>query len=351
MNCEKCGVSDERFPLFDVVLGEKIVQRCKRCAQIDDLLIIKPASGELGIPPERHQSVYERMTKISGVKRDLSQVKKVDKREVFGTTVEPSLRDLVEKNLEKKREEEKNKDDKVMRRNDLVENYHWVVMRARRAKKITHEQLAEKIAEPALVLARLERGLLPEKDVVLRKVERALGIRLFKLKEGEKDEYFSSMVSEDLLNSVSKSGLELSPEDADALKIADLKKLEKEQGKEKKSYWERFKRKKKKEEKAEEVKIEVEEKKEEKKKESKVDEAEEEKAEEKPKKASLFERLFLRKKPEYSEEEEINVEDKEEVKEEKKEEKKDKKKDILKKKDLTPEEINEVIFGRKENKK
>ncbi len=328
MNCEKCGVSDERTQLFDVVLGDKLVQRCKRCAQIDDLLIIKPASEELGVPPERHQSVYERMTRISGVKRDLSQVKKVDKREVFGSTVEPSLRDIVEKNLEKKKAEEK-----VSQRSDLVENYHWVVMRARRSKKISHEQLAERIAEPALVIARLERGLLPDKDIVLRKVERALGVRLFKLKDGEKDEYFSPMVSEDLLNSVSKSGLELDKETADSLKIADLKNLD--NVKEKKSYWEKFKRKKKKEENFEKVEVEV--KKEEKNK-------AEEKVEETPKKASLFERLFLRKKPEYSEEqEEINVEEGKDSKEERK----DKKKDIMKKKDLSPEEINEMIFGKK----
>ena len=66
-------------------------------------------------------------------------------------------------------------------RPDLVDNFHWVIMRFRRSKKLTQEQFAKEISEPLENIMKAEQGILPEKDYILvRKIENALVVRLIK---------------------------------------------------------------------------------------------------------------------------------------------------------------------------
>ena len=86
-----------------------------------------------------------------------------------------NLKKVISKNVEKADSNAKKP------RPDLVDNFHWVIMRFRRQKKLTQEQLAKEISEPLADIMRAEQGILPEKDYILvRKIENCLGIRLIK---------------------------------------------------------------------------------------------------------------------------------------------------------------------------
>lgn len=299
MECEKCGVSEDKASLFDVVFEDKLVHMCKLCAEFEDLPVIRKVSGyDGGVPEERHQSVYERMTKISGVKRDINNAPKINPRDSI-IKKDMTLRDVVERGMKNKVETQP----VVMRRPDLIGNYHWIVMRARRSRKMSHVQLADEIGESPDVLMRIERGIIPEKDLVLRKLEKALKVRLFVASPEDKEEYFSSVVGENELieKKFSDKSINLDPELSSALSVGDMKELEEKMPVEDKiSYWRKLKAK-----------------------------------------------VFGKKKEDFSEEKKVEVESEEIVVPEEPA----KKESIKNKKDLNSKEINELIFGQKEGKK
>ena len=128
---------------------------------------------------------------------------------------ESSLRDLVDRNF--------SQNSKVMKkpRKDLVDNFHWVIMRTRRGKKITQEQFAKAILEPLAAVKMAEQGVLPEKDYILvRKIERFLGISIVKEEE---------MVIPEVVEKTEMSSEELrfKANEAKNLTIADLKNMKK----------------------------------------------------------------------------------------------------------------------------
>ena len=75
-------------------------------------------------------------------------------------------------------------------RSDLVHNFHWDIMMARRLKKLSQAQLAREIGESEAAIHMAENGVLPEDDYkIIKKLESYLGIRLVKeerAKEREK---------------------------------------------------------------------------------------------------------------------------------------------------------------------
>ena len=65
-------------------------------------------------------------------------------------------------------------------REDLVKNFHWIIKRYRRVRHMTQKQLAFKLgeAEKAVILA--EQGVIPEGLDFIKKMENVLGVRLIK---------------------------------------------------------------------------------------------------------------------------------------------------------------------------
>ncbi len=111
-------------------------------------------------------------------------------------------------------------------RPDLIDNFHWAIMRVRRSKKITLEQMSSAISEPILVLKRAEMGLIPEGEYgLITKIENYLGITLVKNKEMQKPQ------TKPLFGESKEFSFEKKvPED---LTILDLKKISSEKTKEK----------------------------------------------------------------------------------------------------------------------
>ena len=176
MECAKCGAPGEWSTLYDVITGEGIIKLCKRCIADEHATVIKkPTEAEVqGVG--KNESVYKRLSLSAGLnpsehRRNIQEFhlqNKLKKDDV-------SLRDLIDKKFDRFVK------NTLKKREDLVDNFNWVIMRARRFKKITTNQLAQEINEPERVIKMAEQGVLPEGDYVLvQKLEKTLGIRILK---------------------------------------------------------------------------------------------------------------------------------------------------------------------------
>ena len=169
--CFKCGISEDKVLLFDAICDEGVMKICSKCSEKEDIPIIrKPTESQLR-DSERRRSIYER---LSG-----KQIEPVRKEKLKIERTPTSMRELVDRSYTdrapKKREP----------RPDLIDNFHWVIMRARRSKKISQAQLAKEIDESEAAIKMAEQGILPKDDYILvNKLERNLGIKLIR-KEAE----------------------------------------------------------------------------------------------------------------------------------------------------------------------
>jgi ribosome-binding protein aMBF1 (putative translation factor) len=105
------------------------------------------------------------------------------KKNVFGSEQkkelkqqEVTLRDLVDKKFDRFVKEKK-----VAKRDDLIDNFHWILMRARRNKKLTVSQLAKEIGESERFVKMAEQGVLPEGDYrSIHRLETVLSINILR---------------------------------------------------------------------------------------------------------------------------------------------------------------------------
>ena len=183
--CFRCGISSEKTNLFDIIYGKGLVKVCANCSREDGSpMIQKPTNFQLKTA-ETPSTVYERLSRMRG----LDPVKH---REHFSSGAagrrdgvvkqEATLRKIVDDTYNKKMESAKLSGKPS--RMDLVENFHWVILRARRLRKITHEQLAKEIGEPESVLKMIEGGILPDNEVpVINKLESFFKIKLIKVEK------------------------------------------------------------------------------------------------------------------------------------------------------------------------
>ena len=128
---------------------------------------------------ERKQSFYE--------KASLSLNRPFERETPEKKEQEVTLREIVDRNYEQRMPK------KVGPRPEMIDNFHWVIMRARRMKKLTQAQLAKQIAESEAAIKMAEQGILPEDDYrLVNKLENYLGIKIIrpefveKIRETEK---------------------------------------------------------------------------------------------------------------------------------------------------------------------
>jgi ribosome-binding protein aMBF1 (putative translation factor) len=164
MECEICG-SDER--LVEAIGEEKILRVCETCVKQNNFPVIRKPSINQIRDIDRYQSVKERLGVQAGIDLKKHENKEVDKE----------LEKFVVENLE------------AGEREDLVENFHWVIQGGRRRKKISQKQLAEAIAEPEILIEMAEKSKLPDNYAkLIGKLEQFLGIKLWKDKREIKGE-------------------------------------------------------------------------------------------------------------------------------------------------------------------
>ena len=168
--CFICGATEDKVMLFDAIGKNGIIKICKKCAFKEDIPIISSAIKK-NYMKEKRQSVYDRLSEISGFKKEKLQREKEKSEEL--KKEEEIIKEVINKNVN-------SSNFKIFPR-DLVRNFHWIIMRARRLKKLTIKQLAEKIKEPELALELLEKGKVMEgRPFLLDKIEKFLDIKIQK---------------------------------------------------------------------------------------------------------------------------------------------------------------------------
>lgn len=217
--CSKCG-NDAR--LSEVISDNGIVSICENCLIEGNFPIIKKQINSEIKEVEKKESVYERLSRMSGIDPKNEKEKKELKAE------EDNLKHIVNKNYDKRIKEHKN--NLGVKRPDLIDNFHWIIMRARRAKKLTQDQLAVEIAEPPNAIKMVEEGILPKEDyTLLKKLENYLDIKIIE-KENYTDD-FEKLPEE--FNNVKKfskfSGLDFESKNLTIADLQDMKRKKEEE--------------------------------------------------------------------------------------------------------------------------
>ncbi len=172
MECSVCGISGKNVRLLDVISPKGIVKVCAACSEKDDMPILRrPTTFQLK-ESEKKPETYSSFLAMRKKEKD-SGVESLKKSE--DKDQEITLKGIVDKNYKMKISEEKKP------RPDLIDNFHWDLMRTRRLKKITQEELAKEISESVVAIKMAEQGILPEDDYrLVNKLESFLGIKIIK---------------------------------------------------------------------------------------------------------------------------------------------------------------------------
>lgn len=204
--CFRCGASDDKVRLYDAISNDGIVKICGSCSSEENFPIIKK--------PVPDNQIVQKPTLL---KDKLSRMNKPS------ITQEVNLRGLIDKSLMAK---------KMQNYSDLIDNFHWVTQRTRRARKIPREQFAKEIDEPEENIKMIEQGILPGNDYnIINKIESYLGISLRKPGTSGfpdtdvKKKYIldNSLITDE----ESSKNLRFDPSTTKKLKISDLKEMEK----------------------------------------------------------------------------------------------------------------------------
>jgi len=164
-----CGVDGEKVRLFDAICDGRMECICERCSIIENVPIIKKPEASQLKEAEKGFGVYKRMRKLSGMK---------DVKEEKTFFIEDKL-----KELDKKPELELPEKDKL----NLIEYYHWEIMKNRRRKGFSQKQLAEVLGESEAAIQMIEKAKLPENtEVLVRKLEQFFQIKLRRISEMER---------------------------------------------------------------------------------------------------------------------------------------------------------------------
>tara|TARA_Y100000310_G_scaffold129828_1_gene128987 strand:+ start:892 stop:1584 length:693 start_codon:yes stop_codon:yes gene_type:complete len=218
-----CQICEREGKLVEAIGDSEIICVCERCVFQNNFPVIKKPNVEQ----------MKDLSRFTGVKERLSKQAGVDLRKHENKEIDMELQKLVAENF------------KAGDYEDLVDNFHWVVLHSRRLKKISQKQLAESVAEPEIVIAMVEKGNLSEDyKKVIGKLEQFLGAKLFKDKpDFDKGIDLKSLNPEEVTVGELK---EISDKDLDDDKKLDRKIIlddvaSKLGEKKKKSFWDRFK--------------------------------------------------------------------------------------------------------------
>lgn len=237
MECFKCQISDKRALLYDVISTRGIVQICRRClVEEPGLTQIKKPNDARFRENDKNLTVHERLALSAGINPYEKKKENIKSKEL--SKQEEKIKLIAEQNFQQEILSNK------MSSDYFIDHFNWIIMRARRMKKFTQEQLAEELQVSEIAVKMAEQGLVKKGDFdFIRKLENKLGIII--LKEDRKITQSNTIqtsfanknpVSMKVDNStkkiyVGKEGVDFKDLKDESLTIADLKdaKEEKEQ--------------------------------------------------------------------------------------------------------------------------
>ena len=204
--CFVCGVSSQRARLMDAISSKGIEKICEYCSAGGGIPVLRrPTTQQLKDSEKRPATFKEIFIQNKIIKEDKEK----------GDS-ETTLRDIVDRNYIDRAPK------KMKLRPDLVDHFHWVIMRARRSKKLTHAQLAHEISESLAAIRMAEQGILPEDDYrLVNKLESFLGIKIVK----------DDVPRPQSIPRESAKRLDFDPSSLKSLTIEDLKKMKEEREK------------------------------------------------------------------------------------------------------------------------
>lgn len=229
--CYKCGVSSDMAVLYDAISEKEIVKICERCRMKESIPIIKKT--RLPEEPEKRLTVRERLSYLSGFKPNEKSLGKEVSEEAKRQNEE--LKKIIAKRYEDELSTSKIKVD-TSGDSGMVRNFHWAIMRARRAKHLTQRGLADKINEPEIAIKLAEKGILPrEKEFLIKKIQNALNIQITKIPYDTYTQLPEKRHSEDEMNEselLEDGELKLDSEKEKSWTIGDLLRFRKRKPKE-----------------------------------------------------------------------------------------------------------------------
>lgn len=169
MTCFRCGISADRALLYDAISSEGVSKVCKRCAREVNIPIIKkPTEFKLKESRER-SNVRDVLVRISGYKEESKKQPEVLERQ------ETALNEIVKQNLPEIIKSS------AIPTDEFVDNFHWIIMRYRRLRKLTQKELATEIREPEVAVKLSEQGIVSKQTpFLIEKLEKYLNVKLRK---------------------------------------------------------------------------------------------------------------------------------------------------------------------------
>ncbi|MCX6749366.1 MAG: hypothetical protein NTW17_01305 [Candidatus Pacearchaeota archaeon] len=215
MNCSICGVADSQRKIFRAISPTEMVFVCEKCAIQEGFPILK--GQKIGPEDEAEKTVYERMTALSGINPK--------EHEPFEHRIgEKDFRRVMDRTNEDRMKKQALN---LKARPDLVDNFHWIIMRVRRVKGLTQKDLSDRIGEQESVIKMAEQGIVPEGYVLIDKLERFLKVKLVKSRDLSIPTKPVSQTSQPQ-KPVAARALNFDKKVLDSLTIADLQRMKKE---------------------------------------------------------------------------------------------------------------------------
>jgi len=170
--CERCDVGSEEVKLFDAIYEGRMVNLCERCSIVENIPIIKKPDASQLKESEQTIKVYDRMKRMSGLRDPEKEDTYFQEDRLKELDSNPKL-ELPEKN-----------------KLNLIEHFHWEVMKNRRRRGMSQQQLAKSIGESEIAIEMIEKAKLPENaEAIIRKLEQIFQTRLRKISEYERLRY------------------------------------------------------------------------------------------------------------------------------------------------------------------
>ena len=159
-SCFICEIPESKAKLVHAINGKEIILACERCVASEDLLVVKRPTEEQIAFANKPYTVKERLAKAMNAGRAEQAKPQVSS---FNAPKLYCLSRLHNVELPIK----------------LVENFNWVILRARKAKKLNQNQVAQAIQEPIAELKILESGCLSDNsEKIINKLEQYFHIQL-----------------------------------------------------------------------------------------------------------------------------------------------------------------------------
>jgi len=182
--CFRCGRNEREVKLLDAISFGEVVKICEECLLIEDMPVIRKPTTQQLKESERSYTVKERLRRMAGLDKEKDEIKELAKK-ITDVTLD-DLRPKTKEEEQKERQELAKEKNKPL---NLIDNFHWHILLARKKKKLTRKELAELLGESETAIKMIENKEMPDDpEKLIKKIEQFFGIKLMKEDEEREEE-------------------------------------------------------------------------------------------------------------------------------------------------------------------